>query len=137
MLLYRLRPIRTFRMHQNGFSFSIEYNALGQWQLRRIVQCNRGSFAILFPCIRTRLAATTCMLLTAKCTANFYSKRLKMRKTRKKTFYHSFWNVGRKRTPTGTRWRCIDVNQSAIRTVRTNPLEKPFINFQMIICKGI
>lgn len=77
--------------HQNECSISIEYNALGQWQLRRIVQRNRGSFTILFPCIRTRLAATTCMLLTAECTANFYSVRLKIRKTINS--YHSFSNV--------------------------------------------
>lgn len=56
------------------FLFSVKYNPLGQWKFRRIVQCNRRSFAILFPWIRTRLTSATCVLLTAKRSSNFYWK---------------------------------------------------------------
>lgn len=58
--------------------FLVKYNSLRQWQFRRIVQCNRCSLTILFPWIRTRLTATTCVLLTAKRSSNFYWKRLKL-----------------------------------------------------------
>lgn len=87
----RCRNVNTLILDcEYEFLFLVKHNPLGQWKFRRVVQCNRRSFAILFPWIRTRLTSTTCVLLTAKRSSNFYWKWFKSKKNDASIFICSF-----------------------------------------------
>lgn len=50
-----------------------KFDALGQWQLFGVVDGAGGAPHILLPCVRPRLPASTCVLLSSEGTADFCS----------------------------------------------------------------